>query len=67
LRGNKRIEEKTFMMKFKKMMHKKGQSSRKTKPKLRNYHSCGESKYWKLFECPHLKRKIKRFQQPRDK
>jgi len=59
LRGNKRIEEKAFMMKFKKMMHKKGQSSRKTKPKLRNYTIVVNQDIGSCLNVPHLKRKKK--------
>lgn len=47
------------MMKFKKMMHKKGQSSRKTKPKLRNYTIVVNQDIGSCLNVPHLKRKKK--------
>jgi len=56
LKGNKKIEEKALMMKFKKMRHNKEQSLRKIKPKLGNCHNCDEPKHWK-FECSKLKKK----------
>jgi hypothetical protein len=56
LKGNKKIEKEVLVMKFKKMRHKKGQSTRKKKPKLGNCHNCDEPKHWN-FECSKLKKK----------